>query len=111
MGRKSEYQAAAFRVAYLLVGSAADAEDAAEETFVKAYLALGCRALTRCFGPIAALSWPERGNTRHPWPRLPPYAAAISAGTPGSPRNPNGSPASRTRATIAAVTDGSIAGS
>lgn len=35
------HQAAAFRVAYLLLGSAADAEDAAQEGFVKAYLALG----------------------------------------------------------------------
>jgi RNA polymerase sigma factor (sigma-70 family) len=34
------HQAAAFRVAYLLLGSAADAEDAAQEGFVRAYLAL-----------------------------------------------------------------------
>ena len=34
------HQAAAFRVAFLLTGSAADAEDAAQEAFVKAYLAL-----------------------------------------------------------------------
>jgi RNA polymerase sigma factor (sigma-70 family) len=34
------HQAAAFRVAYLLLGSAADAEDAAQEGFVSAYLAL-----------------------------------------------------------------------
>lgn len=35
------HQTAAFRVAYLLLGSAADAEDAAQEGFVRAYLALG----------------------------------------------------------------------
>ncbi len=35
------HQAAAFRVACLLLGSAADAEDAAQEGFVRAYLALG----------------------------------------------------------------------
>ena len=35
------HQASAFRVAHLLAGSAADAEDAAQEAFVKAYLALG----------------------------------------------------------------------
>ena len=35
------HQAAAFRVAYVLLGSAADAEDAAQEGFVRAYLALG----------------------------------------------------------------------
>lgn len=34
------HQAAAFRVAWLLTGSAADAEDAAQEAFVKAFLAL-----------------------------------------------------------------------
>lgn len=35
------HRAAAFRVAYLLLGSAADAEDAAQEGLVRAYLALG----------------------------------------------------------------------
>src|SRR4051812_49517268 len=34
------HQAAAFRVAYVLLGSAADAEDAAQEGFVRAYLAI-----------------------------------------------------------------------
>ena len=34
------HQAAAFRVAYVITGSTADAEDAAQEAFVKAYLAL-----------------------------------------------------------------------
>ena len=34
------YQGIAFRTAYLIAGSAADAEDAAQEGFVKAYLAL-----------------------------------------------------------------------
>lgn len=34
------HQAAAFRVAYVLTGSAAEAEDAAQEAFVRAYLAL-----------------------------------------------------------------------
>ena len=34
------HQAAAFRVAYVLTGSSAEAEDAAQEAFVKAYLAL-----------------------------------------------------------------------
>lgn len=35
------HQAAAFRVAYLLLGSAADAEDATQDGLVRAYLALG----------------------------------------------------------------------
>ena len=34
------HQAAAYRVAYVLTGSTAEAEDAAQEAFVKAYLAL-----------------------------------------------------------------------
>jgi RNA polymerase sigma factor (sigma-70 family) len=36
----ARHQAVAFRVAYLVTGSAADAEDAAQEGFVKAWLAL-----------------------------------------------------------------------
>jgi RNA polymerase sigma factor (sigma-70 family) len=35
------YQGLAFRTAYLIAGNAADAEDAAQEGFVKAYYALG----------------------------------------------------------------------
>ena len=35
------YQGIAFRTAYLIAGTAADAEDAAQEAFVKAYRALG----------------------------------------------------------------------
>ena len=35
------YQQVAFRTAYVITGSAADAEDAAQEGFVKAYRALG----------------------------------------------------------------------
>lgn len=35
------YQGIAFRTAYLIAGTAADAEDAAQEAFVKAYGALG----------------------------------------------------------------------
>jgi RNA polymerase sigma factor (sigma-70 family) len=36
-----EHEQAAFRTAYLIVGTAADAEDVAQEAFVKAYRALG----------------------------------------------------------------------
>jgi len=36
-----EHQAAAFRTAYLITGDASEAEDAAQEAFVKAYRALG----------------------------------------------------------------------
>lgn len=37
----ARHQQAAFRVAYVLLGSADDAQDAAQEGFVKAYVALG----------------------------------------------------------------------
>ena len=37
----SAYQGIAFRTAYLLTGNAADAEDAAQDAFVKAFYALG----------------------------------------------------------------------
>jgi RNA polymerase sigma factor (sigma-70 family) len=36
-----DHQETAFRIAYVICGSAADAEDAAQEAFVKAYRALG----------------------------------------------------------------------
>jgi RNA polymerase sigma factor (sigma-70 family) len=36
------HQAVAFRTAYLITGDASEAEDAAQEAFVKAYRALGC---------------------------------------------------------------------
>jgi RNA polymerase sigma factor (sigma-70 family) len=36
-----QYQEVAFRTAYVITGSAADAEDAAQEGFVKAYRAIG----------------------------------------------------------------------
>ena len=39
-GLVQTYQGIAFRTAYLIAGSAADAEDAAQEAFVKAYRAL-----------------------------------------------------------------------
>ena len=36
-----DHQETAFRIAYLICGSAADAEEASQEAFVKAYRALG----------------------------------------------------------------------
>ncbi len=45
------HQQVAFRVAYLVTGSAAEAEDAAQEGFVKAYLALHRFDLQRSFRP------------------------------------------------------------
>jgi RNA polymerase sigma-70 factor (ECF subfamily) len=45
------HQSAAFRVAYVLTGTAADAEDAAQEAFVKAFLALDRFAVEAPFRP------------------------------------------------------------
>ena len=45
------YQQVAFRTAYVITGSAPDAEDAAQEAFVKAYYALGRFRLGAPFRP------------------------------------------------------------
>ncbi|MGD8626433.1 MAG: sigma-70 family RNA polymerase sigma factor [Anaerolineae bacterium] len=46
-----EHQAAAFRLAYLLVGDADDAEDVTQEAFIRAYRALDGFDLERPFRP------------------------------------------------------------
>lgn len=46
-----QHQAAAFRLAYLLLGDAAAAEDVAQEAFVRAFLALDTFDETRPFRP------------------------------------------------------------
>ena len=59
-----EHQAAAFRVAYVVVGSAADAEDVAQEAFVKAYRSLGrFRPARRSGRGSCASSGTRRGTT------------------------------------------------
>ena len=45
------HETVAFRTAYLILGSAADAEDAAQDAFVKAYRALGRFEPDRSFRP------------------------------------------------------------
>ena len=56
-----EHQTIAFRTAYLLTGSAADAEDAVQEAFVKAYRALGRFRAGRAVSALAPLDRGERG--------------------------------------------------
>ena len=46
-----DHQAAAFRLAYLLLGDAGDAEDVAQEAFIRAFRALGRFDVTRPFRP------------------------------------------------------------
>jgi RNA polymerase sigma factor (sigma-70 family) len=46
-----EHQAAAFRLAYLLLGDAADAEEVAQDAFVAAFRSLGRFDVMRSFRP------------------------------------------------------------
>jgi RNA polymerase sigma factor (sigma-70 family) len=60
-----EHERAAFRVAYVIVGSAADAEDVAQEAFVKAYRALGRFRMGAPFRPwLLSIVGNEARNNR-----------------------------------------------
>ena len=60
------YQGIAFRTAYLVAGSAADAEDAAQEAFVKAYRALGRFRPRLAVSAVAAPDRRQRGAESPP---------------------------------------------
>ena len=60
------YQGIAFRTAYLLTGSAAEAEDAAQDAFVKAYYALGRFRTRRGASPLAPADRRQRGSEQPP---------------------------------------------
>ena len=82
------HQAAAFRVAYLLLASAADAEDAAQEGFVKAYLALGRFRAGEPFRPwlLQVVGNEARNRRRARWRREGVVARAFEAVLgPGAP--------------------------
>ena len=57
------YQGIAFRTACLVAGNAADAEEAAQDAFVKAYRALGRFRPGAPFRPGSSRSWPTRRAT------------------------------------------------
>ena len=60
-----EHQGIAFRTAYVIAGSAADAEEAAQEAFVKAYRALGRFRSGEPFRPwLLAIAANEARNRR-----------------------------------------------
>ena len=93
------HQEIAFRTAYLITGNAADAEDAAQEAFVKAHRALGrfrsgeplrpwllaivaneARNRRRSAGRRAALALRAAGEERHAGEAAPSPEAALLAG-------------------------------
>jgi len=83
------HQAAAFRVAYVLTGAPADAEDAAQEAFVKAYLALDRFRPGSPFRPwlLAIVGNQARNRARARGRRESMAERAIAAVRGGSPRS------------------------
>ncbi len=72
-----ENQTAAFRLAYLLLGNADDAEDVAQEAFIRAHRALDRFDLERSFRPwLLGITRNVASNRRRSLRRyLPPLAA------------------------------------
>ncbi len=77
-----EHQEAVFRLAYLLVGSANDAEDVAQETFIRAFRALHTFDAARPLRPWLLLI---TRNVAHNWRRsIRRYVAAVERVTRGN---------------------------
>ena len=72
----NRYQGIAFRTAYVVAGSAADAEEAAQDGFVKAYRALGRFRRGRAVPAVAARDRRQRGAQPPPLRRPPRPAGA-----------------------------------
>ena len=66
-----EHQGIAFRTAYLITGSAADAEESAQDGFVKAYRALGRFRTGRAVSSLGAGDRRERGPQPQAFGRSP----------------------------------------
>jgi RNA polymerase sigma factor (sigma-70 family) len=79
------YQSLAFRTAFVIAGDAADAEEAAQDAFVKAHGALGRFRSGRPFRPwLLAIVANEARNRRRTRGRR--AALALRAADPGAPR-------------------------
>ena len=78
------HEGAAFRVAYLLLGSASDAEDAAQEGFVRAYLALARFRAGEPFRPWLLQVVGNEARNRRPGARPP--GRHVRPGGAGRPR-------------------------
>ena len=84
------HQAVAFRTAYLITGDASEAEDAAQEAFVKAYRTLGCYRPGAPFRPwLLAVVANEAKNRRRAAGRRANLALrAAGEGAPGDASSP-----------------------
>ncbi len=60
-----QHQEVVFRLAYLLLGDAADAEDVAQEAFIRAFKALGTFDLNRSFRPWLCRITVNLARNRH----------------------------------------------
>ncbi len=90
----TRHQGAAFRVAYVLLGSAADAEDAAQEGFVRAYLALHRFRTGEPFRPwLLEIVGNEARNRRRARGRREGLAERAIAAVRGSHAGPAAAPA------------------
>ena len=87
----ARYQGIAFRTAYLLSGNAADAEEAVQDGFVKAYRALGRFRPRRAVPALAAAHRRQRGAQPPPLGR-PPRGARAARGRGGRPGDAAPSP-------------------
>ena len=80
-----EHQAVAFRVAYTITGDTAEAEDAAQEAFIKAYRALSGFRIGASFRPwLLAIVANEARNRRRSVGRHAGLALRAATGEPGS---------------------------
>ena len=108
----------AFRTAYLVAGSAADAEEAAQDAFVKAHRALGRFRPGRTVPPVAAPDRGQRGQEppavggpARPRSRFAPRGRAPREARPRLPSGPSSPPRSAPRSSERSTRSTSATGS